>query len=107
MSTRITILIAGAAVAGVAVIGGGIANASAQDDQFLQMLSQDGIDVTNAGDVIKGAHELCDSLAQGATPAQITQDLVGTGKFNQTDANNILQASVTAYCSNQQSRLGT
>ena len=105
MSTRIITLIAGAAVVAVAVVGGGTANASAQDDQFLQMLQQGGLDVTNSADVIKAAHDFCDALGQGATANQITQDLVGTGKFNQTDANNFLKAAVTVYCPNEQSVL--
>jgi hypothetical protein len=38
MSIRITTLIASATVIGAAVVGGGTANASAQDDTFLQLL---------------------------------------------------------------------
>jgi len=100
MSIRITTLIASATVIGAAIVGGGIANASAQDDTFLQLLQQDGITVTNAADVIKGAHDFCDALAQGASSSQIIQDLVSTGKFDQSDAKNILNASVAVYCQN-------
>jgi len=60
----------------------------------------DGITVTNAADVIKGAHDFCDALAQGASSSQIIQDLVSTGKFDQSDAKNILNASVAVYCQN-------
>jgi uncharacterized protein DUF732 len=95
---RITALIAGASMIGAAVIGSSTANATPQDDTFLALLQQDGITVTIPADVIKGAHDFCDALSQGATRAQLIQDLIGTGKFNRTDAIHILNASIAVYC---------
>ena len=103
MSTRITTLVAGAAVIGAAVVCGGTANASAKDDQFLQLLTQAGLDITNPSSVIEGAHDFCDALEQGATPNQIMQQLVDTGKFNRTDAKNIVSTAVTVYCPDEAS----
>ncbi|MGH3562827.1 MAG: DUF732 domain-containing protein [Mycobacterium sp.] len=79
MFTRITTLIAGAVVFGMAVVGSGTANADPnQDNQYLQVLGQDGITITNADDVIKAAHDFCGALSDGVSPDQITQDLVNT-----------------------------
>ncbi|MBV9722746.1 MAG: DUF732 domain-containing protein [Mycobacterium sp.] len=110
MSIRIATLFAGAAVIGAAVAGGGIANANAQDDQFLQMIGQSGIPVTDAAadaDFIQAGHDFCDALSQGGTAAEITQALMTKDKLSQVQANTFLQASVTAYCPNQQSQLAT
>jgi hypothetical protein len=103
MFTRVTTLIVGATVIGAAVAGGGIANASAKDDQFLELLSQGGIDVTNPAKVIEGAHDFCDALEQGTTPSSITKQLVASGKFDQSSANTFLDATVTVYCPDQAS----
>jgi hypothetical protein len=110
MFIRITNLIAGAAMIGGAFVGGGIANATAQDDQFLQALGQSGIPVTDAAanvDFIKAGHDFCDALAQGGTATEVSQGLVSQDRLSPAQANAFLQASVTAYCPNEQSQLGT
>jgi Protein of unknown function (DUF732) len=103
MFTRITTLIVGAAVIGAAVAGGGIANASAKDDQFLELLSQGGIDVGNSAKAVEAAHDFCEALEQGDAPSDIVKRLVQTGKFDQSSANAFLNASVTVYCPDQAS----
>ena len=98
MHTRITTLIAGAALAGAALAGAGPANADpAQDSQFLELLSQGGVQVTNQADVIKGAKEMCQGFTEGATRAEGIKDLVADG-VSQKDATTIVDAAITVYC---------
>jgi Protein of unknown function (DUF732) len=97
-SIRISNVIACAGLIGAAIVGSGTANATGQDDTFLALLKQDGINVTNAADVISGAHDFCDALSQGATHAQVIHELVKTGKFDQSSATSFLNAATAVYC---------
>ena len=97
-SIRISTLIASASLIGAAIVGSGTANATGQDDTFLALLKQDGINVTNSADVISGAHDFCDALSQGASHGQIIHDLVQTGKFDQSSATSFLNAATAVYC---------
>src|ERR1700744_3120891 len=110
MFIRIANLIAGAAVIGGAVGGGGVANGTPHDDPFLQSPGQRGTPATAAAanaDFIKAGHDFCDALAQGGTATEVSQGLVSQDKLSPAQANTFLQASVTAYCPNEQSQLGT
>ena len=100
MPMRITILIAAAAAIGAAVVGGGTANASPQDDRFIQLLQSEGFDTVNAADEIRAAQDVCKLLAGGAPGDKMVQTLVTHDQFSRAQATQLINASITVYCPN-------
>jgi hypothetical protein len=97
---RITILIATAAAVGSAILGGGTANASPQDDRFIQLLQSEGFDTVNAADEVRAAQDVCKLLAGGAHGDKMVQTLVTHDQFSQAQATQLINASITVYCPN-------
>jgi len=98
---------------GAAILRGGAASADPnQDDQFLALLSQQGIRaVSGIPDLVKTAHEVCGELNSGVPTGTVVhqwEDFANTvtpgadpGRLHRT-AIRFVRASVGAYCPNHQ-----
>lgn len=98
---------------GTAILRGGAASADPnQDDQFLALLSQQGIPaVSGIPDLIKTAHEVCGQLNSGVPTGTVVaewEDFANTvtpgadpGRLHRT-ATRFVRASAGAYCPNHQ-----
>jgi hypothetical protein len=98
---------------GAAILGGGAASGDPnQDDQFLALLSQQGIPaVSGIPDLIKTAHEVCGQLNSGVPTGTVVaewEDFASTvtpgadsGRLHRT-AIRFVRASTGAYCPNHQ-----
>ena len=95
---------------GAAILRGGAAAANAnQDDQFLALLSQEGIPpISGVPALIDTAHQICGLLAGGRSPDAVVQELVDyanavtpgadPGRLARSETL-FLKAAVGAYCS--------
>jgi hypothetical protein len=98
---------------GAAILRGGAASADPnQDDQFLALLSQQGIPaVSGIPDLVKTAHEVCGELNSGVPTGAVVhqwEDFANTvtpgadpGRLHRT-AIRFVRASAGAYCPNHQ-----
>jgi Protein of unknown function (DUF732) len=98
---------------GATILRGGAASADPnQDDQFLALLSQQGIPaVSGIPDLIKTAHEVCGELNSGVPTGSVVEqweDFANTvtpgadpGRLHRT-AIRFVRASTGAYCPNHQ-----
>jgi Protein of unknown function (DUF732) len=98
---------------GAAVLRGGAASAdSSQDDQFLALLSQQGVPaISGVPELIKTAHKVCSRLDGGVPADAVVDELVDfanavtpgadPGRLRRTQTR-FLIASVQAYCPNHQ-----
>jgi hypothetical protein len=98
---------------GAAILGGGAASADpSQDDQFLALLSQQGIPaLSGIPDLIKTAHEVCGELNSGVPTDTVVaefEDFANSvtpgrdpGRVHRS-AIRFVTASAGAYCPNQQ-----
>src|SRR6201993_613359 len=98
---------------GAAILRGGAASADPnQDDQFLALLSQQGIPaVSGIPDLIKTAHEVCGELNSGVPTGAVANQFerfantvtpgADPGRLHRT-AIRFVRASTGAYCPNHQ-----
>jgi hypothetical protein len=98
---------------GAAILGGGAASAdSNQDDQFLALLSQQGIPaLSGIPDLIKTAHDVCGQLNSGVPTSTVVSEFEqfansvtpgrDPGRVHRS-AIRFVTASAGAYCPNQQ-----
>jgi hypothetical protein len=101
------------ALTGAAILGGGAASAdSNQDDQFLALLSQQGIPaLSGIPDLIKTAHDVCGQLNSGVPTSTVVSEFEqfansvtpgrDPGRVHRS-AIRFVTASAGAYCPNQQ-----
>jgi Protein of unknown function (DUF732) len=101
---------------GAAMLRGGAASAdSNQDDQFLALLTQQGVPaVSGAPSLIATAHEICRNLDAGMSADALVDALVNNansvtpgadpGRLARTEAR-FLTAAVEAYCPNDQGKV--
>jgi hypothetical protein len=101
---------------GAAILRGGAASAdSNQDDQFLALLSQQGVPaVSGAPSLIATAHQICRKLDAGMSADALVDALVNNansvtpgadpGRLARTEAR-FLTAAVEAYCPNDQGKV--
>ena len=100
-------------VTGAAILGGGAASADPnQDDQFLALLSQQGIPaLSGIPDLIKTAHDVCGELNSGVPAGTVVGEFEDyansvTPGFDPArvhrSAIRFVRASAGAYCPNQQ-----
>jgi hypothetical protein len=102
-----------AALTGAAILGCGAASAdSSQDDQFLALLSQQGIPaLSGVPDLIKTAHEVCGELNSGVPTDAVVSEFEefansttpgrDPGRVHRS-AIRFVSASAGAYCPNHQ-----
>jgi hypothetical protein len=102
-----------AVLTGAAIVRGGAASADAnQDDQFLALLSQQGVPaISGVPDLIKTAHKVCGELDGGVPPDAVVDQLVSyaniitpgadPGRLRRTETRFVI-ASTGAYCPNHQ-----
>jgi hypothetical protein len=100
-------------VTGAALLGGGAASAdSSQDDQFLALLSQQGIPpLSGVPDLIKTAHQVCGELNSGVPTDAVVAEFENfansvtpgrdPGRVHRS-AIRFVSASAGAYCPNHQ-----
>jgi hypothetical protein len=98
---------------GAAILRGGAASADPnQDDQFLALLSQEGIPaILGVPDLIKTAHKVCGELDGGVPADTVVDELVNNanvitpgadpGRLRRTETRFVI-ASAGAYCPNHQ-----
>jgi Protein of unknown function (DUF732) len=98
---------------GAAILGGGAASAdSNQDDQFLALLSQQGIPaLSGVPDLIKTAHQVCGELSSGVPTDTVVSEFEefannvtpgrDPGRVHRS-AIRFVSASAGAYCPNHQ-----
>lgn len=98
---------------GAAILRGGAASADPnQDDQFLALLSQEGVPaISGVPDLIRTAHKVCGELAGGVPADTVVAELVNSaniitpgadpGRLRRTETRFVI-ASAGAYCPNHQ-----
>jgi Protein of unknown function (DUF732) len=98
---------------GAAILRGGAASADPnQDDQFLALLSQEGVPaISGVPDLIESAHKVCGELDGGVPTDTVVDDLVNNaniitpgrdlGRLRRTETLFVI-ASAGAYCPNHQ-----
>lgn len=96
---------------GAAILRGGAATADPnQDDQFLALLSQEGVPaISGVPDLIRTAHKVCDELDGGVPADTVVNQLVNNaniitpgadpGRLRRTETRFVI-ASAEAYCPN-------
>jgi hypothetical protein len=117
MFTGITTLVTASVVlTGAAILRGGAASADPnQDDQFLALLSQEGVPaISGVPDLIKTAHKVCGELDGGVPTDTVVDELVNNaniitpgadpGRLRRTETRFVI-ASARAYCPNHQGGL--
>jgi hypothetical protein len=99
-------------LAGAAILGCGAASADSQDDQFVALLSQEGIPpLSGVPDLIKTAHEVCNELNSGVPTDTVVSEFEDyansvtpgrdPGRVHRS-AIRFVSASAGAYCPNHQ-----
>jgi hypothetical protein len=99
-------------LAGAAILGCGAASADSQDDQFVALLSQQGIPpLQGVPDLIKTAHEVCNELNSGVPTDTVVSEFEDyangvtpgrdPGRVHRS-AIRFVSASAGAYCPNHQ-----
>jgi hypothetical protein len=99
-------------LAGAAILGCGAASADSQDDQFVALLSQQGIPpLQGIPDLIKTAHEVCNELNSGVPTDTVVSEFEefansvtpgrDPGRVHRS-AIRFVSASAGAYCPNHQ-----
>ncbi len=76
----------------------GTAHADATDDTFLATLKAKGIKFESPDRALVAAHEVCDELANGKTPAQIASAVQTNSTLDGYHAGFFVGASIRAYC---------
>jgi hypothetical protein len=76
----------------------GTAHADATDDAFLSALRAKGIKVGSPEKALVAAHEVCDELDSGKTPAQVASTVQGNSNLDDYHAGFFVGASIRAYC---------
>ena len=96
---RLARLAAGLALA-AGLLGpfGGVAHADATDDAFLAALKAKGIRFGSPDKVLVAAHEVCEELENGKTPAQVASTVQGNSTLGGYHAGFFVGASIRAYC---------
>ncbi len=77
---------------------GGTAHADATDDTFVAALKAKGITFGSPDRAIIAAHEVCDELDNGRTPAQVAATVQGNSNLDGYHAGFFVGASIRAYC---------
>ena len=114
ITTHAGCLVSGvAALTGAAILCGGAASADQnQDDQFLALLSQEGVPaISGVPDLIRTAHKVCSELDGGVPADTVVDQLVNNaniitpgadpGRLRRTETRFVI-ASAGAYCPNHQ-----
>jgi hypothetical protein len=97
---------------GAAILRCGAASADSQDDQFLALLSQEGVPaISGVPDLIQTAHKVCGELDGGVPADTVVDELVSNaniitpgadpGRLRRTETRFVI-ASAGAYCPNHQ-----
>jgi Protein of unknown function (DUF732) len=82
-----------------ALLAAGTANAEAADNQFLGALQQQGIGFGNTQSAITAAHHVCDALAQGMEPSDISSIMAGANsRIDRQTALVITVDAAHSYC---------
>ncbi len=104
MSTRVAAprlarLAAGLALA-AGLLGpfGAVAHADATDDAFLAALKAKGIRFGSPDKALVAAHEVCDELGNGRTPAQVAAAVQQNSNMDGYHSGFFVGASIRAYC---------
>jgi Protein of unknown function (DUF732) len=93
-----TALTAGTLVV-ASVVGAGAANATSADDQFLGALAQQGIGFGNTQSAIAVGHHVCDALAGGMEPSDISHNLAAANSgIDQQTGLVITVVAAQSYC---------
>ena len=91
--------LAAGTLAVAALLAAGTANAEAADDQFLGALQQQGIGFGNTQSAITAAHHVCDALAQGMEPSDISSIMAGANsRIDRQTALVITVDAAQSYC---------
>jgi hypothetical protein len=93
-----TALVAGALGLAAVATAGNAGALRSTDDAFLNDIKSEGISYDNAKAAISNAHYVCSSLADGAKPAELGQDILVHTDLSVHQAAAFLVASVDNYC---------
>ena len=74
------------------------AHADAADDAFVGALTSKGIKFGSPEKALIAAHEVCDELGNGKTPAQVASAVQGNSDLDGYHAGYFVGASIRAYC---------
>lgn len=89
-----------AGVLGVATVAvAGAASAAPADDQFLAALAQHGIEFGNTQSAIDVAHHVCDALAAGMEPSDISHNMAAANSGIDQQAGLVITVvAAQSYC---------
>ncbi len=76
----------------------GTAHADATDDAFVAALKAKGIKFGSPDKALVAAHEVCDELDNGKTPAQVASTVQGNSNMDDYHSGFFVGASIRAYC---------
>ncbi len=76
----------------------GVAHADAVDDSFLSALKSKGIKFGSPDKALVAAHEVCDELDNGKTPAQVASAVQGNSNLDGYHAGFFVGAAIRTYC---------
>jgi hypothetical protein len=76
----------------------GVAHADAVDDAFLSALKSKGIKFGSPEKALVAAHEACDELNNGKTPAQVASTVQGNSNLDGYHAGFFVGAAIRMYC---------
>ncbi|BBX65588.1 hypothetical protein MSAS_47620 [Mycobacterium saskatchewanense] len=74
------------------------AHADATDDAFLSALKAKGIKFGSSEKALVAAHEVCDELDNGKSPAQVASTVQSNSDLDGYHAGFFVGASIRAYC---------
>ena len=97
---RVPSRLASGLVLAIALLGPieGTAHADATDDTFLAALKAKGIKFGSPDKAIIAAHEVCDEIANGKSPAQVASTVQGNSNLDGYHAGFFVGAAIRAYC---------
>lgn len=87
----------GALLAAV-LIPSGVARADATDDDFVQYLQSKGIHLGSASQTVNMARTMCQDLEAGYTQKDELDQLIGSHKLTQAQAEIFIGAATADYC---------
>ena len=97
MTKKISAFAFGALLA-VMLMPATVAHADPTDTDFVQYLESHGIHVGNASQTVNMAHVMCQDLEAGYTQKDEVDQLTGSAKLSQSQAETFIGAATADYC---------
>jgi len=98
-------LVTAAGVAAAALVSAAPAYASPADDAFIDAVTSNGITFPSNEYAIDTAHQVCDRIDSGQSPASVATEISGNSGLSTDDTGFFVGAAIGVYCPWNQDRI--